>query len=368
MALYWKSEPIKWISLGFELEFDTPFGDYVDGIISALRSEFGSDNVRKLEFYTHSDGSQWDVKLDSSAGRVGDYGWEIASPKFPISELYEYLEAVRIIHAHSMDTEIWAGCGFHVHMGLSGISGEVAERFIKFIIYFQLALLTFMPKSRRDNRYAGLNDYDKCIKSFSKYVSFCVKNAETERYRLVNLTMFSRKKNFRVEFRHHSGTREPEKAYLWIRTLLASLHASQNWTPPKNGNGTFAEYHAIIKEVDPFAARWICDRREYFMQIHGRNYGLIDDLCKLSDVDIDYTKFNAKQLMLLILYGKDEPVTASHLNRKVEELSGKKYAKTSLSIYRTQMKAEGLIKADGNNYRLTLGGRITVRSMIPEAF
>jgi len=41
MPLYWGTEPAKFVSLGFELEFDTPFGKYANDIFEALKNEFG---------------------------------------------------------------------------------------------------------------------------------------------------------------------------------------------------------------------------------------------------------------------------------------------------------------------------------------
>ena len=98
MPVYWKEDPVRWVSLGFELEFDTPFGAYIDDIQGLLEREYGRERVKVSAYHRHSNGETWDIKTDGTAGREGSHGWEIASPVFSVTELYDCLEAIRIIN------------------------------------------------------------------------------------------------------------------------------------------------------------------------------------------------------------------------------------------------------------------------------
>ena len=366
MPVYWKEDPVKWVSIGYELEFDTLFGAYLDDVVNVLEQEYGAEKISRYDWNHKSTGDTWDIKIDGSAGRE-DYGWEIASPKFSVPELYECLEAIRIINSFSSDADIWRGCGFHVHFGLSSVDRQLGKTFITFMVYFQHAFLTFMPLSRKGNRYAQCNDYQRVRHGLGSYVAEARKDADRERYRLVNLTRYSPSQGHRLELRHHSGTREPEKAYLWIRTLLASLKASANWKAPGKGDGTFQELHDLIARVDPYAARWARDRREYFMQ-DWPNHGFIDNLPFIDHSGTDLRQFDSEQLMLVTALGKGGTCTATELNRKVEEVSAVKHKRNILSIQRNGMIERGLLERVGgsNSLRLTPFGENVAVSLLNE--
>jgi hypothetical protein len=358
MPEYWKEEPVRWLSLGFELEFDTPFGAYIDDIQGLLTREYGGDRVRVFNYNHRSTGETWDIKTDGSAGRAGTHGWEIASPVFSPDQLYDFLEAIRIINAFTSDSHLWQGCGFHVHFGLANVDGKVAQQFLAFMVYFQLAFLTFMPVSRSNNRFARANDYEELLSSFHSHVSRARKNASTERYRLVNLTRYHKDERFRVEFRHHSGTREPEKVYLWFRTLMACLRASMSWAPPGKGDGYYVELYDLIARVDPYAARWTRERREAFMRTN-RNHGFIDDLPGIERDSVSFDRMSHEDIMLVTLLGKGGTCSATDMNRKVDEVTDRSCRHGYLSIMRQRMIQSGLMERLGNSnrYRITPAGQ-----------
>jgi hypothetical protein len=72
---------------------------------------------------------------------------------FSPDQLYDFLEAIRIINAFTSDSHLWQGCGFHVHFGLANVDGKVAQQFLAFMVYFQLAFLTELQSSNNEIQF-----------------------------------------------------------------------------------------------------------------------------------------------------------------------------------------------------------------------
>jgi hypothetical protein len=232
------------------------------------------------------------------------------------------------------------------------------------MMYFQKAILTFMPESRRDNEYALENDYEYAKKDFDKYIND--DSYGGDRYHLINLTRYNPADGFVVELRHHSGTREPEKVYLWIRILLTIFAYSEKWSPPRNGCGYFYELYNYINSIDPYAARWMSDRREKFVEDNGIAHGLVDDLNGMDNSIFYINKFTLKDMVLLTSYGKS--TTKNDWLRKITELKGDKFNASTINTYTSQLQNEGLIKRNTKNlFVLTADGKKRVKKILRSA-
>lgn len=363
MPLYWNQEQVKFITIGFELEFDSKFNENKTEIIKLLKQEYGRDRVKEHKGYVKSNGNSWDIKKDESAGRGNTIGFEIASPKFRVDELYENLEAIRIVSSFTDDELIWPGCGFHVHLGLGNVDRDYAKKFILMIIYFQKAILTFLPESRRENAYAKENDFLDAVRDFDEYLDGYLENED--RYHLVNLERYNYSNGFVVEMRHHSGTREPEKVYLWIRALLAIFEGSKTWDIPHDRNcGYFYELHDQVNKIDTYSARWIRDRRKKFIEENGLAHGLVDDLKGIDQSIFNIKKFTLKDIVLLTIYGKDSTTREDWL-RKIAELRNEKANEKTIGVYASTLKVEGLIQQNNDRkYVLTKLGKKKVREIL----
>lgn len=182
-------------------------------------------NVR-LEGYNHDTRPHWKVVTDGSV--TG--GAEVVSPVLTGDEGIQ--EARKIAQALT-DAGITVDrrCGFHVHIGGGDLTADNLKALIKRYAAFEAEIDGFMPRSRRgtSNYYCRpMQDHAQAVDRMNTQDATAVARGLGDRYRKLNVQSLWRQGT--VEFRHHSGTVDPDKIENWVRFCAAFVDASKGKT------------------------------------------------------------------------------------------------------------------------------------------
>jgi hypothetical protein len=179
--------------------------------------------------YTHHDGPNWKVIMDTSLQGIN--AWEFISPVLKgdagLAELKIVLETLTALGA-----TVGSDCGTHVHVGV-GRNPDVnlLKRLLKAYQIFEGAIDTVQPRSRRANNHrllatlANLTGIDAAQDSYSLF-----RMLTNGRDRYYKFNVLALRRHPTVEFRHHSGTLEYPKLTNWILFCLRFVAASMDAT------------------------------------------------------------------------------------------------------------------------------------------
>jgi hypothetical protein len=175
--------------------------------------------------------ANWKVVSDLSVSGNG-HGLEFVSP---ILKGEDGLNQVRKITAAltAIGATINQTCGLHVHVGVRNEPIDFFKNLIKLYSKFEDAIDTIMPQSRRANaaRYCrsvklinpAAIDAARSKEELAQAL-YRASGADGAKYHKVNLVPHGKPT---VEFRHHAGTVDGEKAVNWIVTCLRLVAAAK---------------------------------------------------------------------------------------------------------------------------------------------
>jgi len=199
----------------FGLEVETHSRLSIDDIIEKLLAR-GLKVRDRRNSYFHSDGSQWDVKYDSSAG------YEFASPILSGSRgIFDAKLAVEKIREVGGATAANANCGVHVTVDIGDHSFEDFKRLVIGYLRCQKHFYDQVHESRSTNQYCMPNP-THLIESILRATTvaeirrLASNNRRGERYHGLNLTNAGR-----AEFRHMEGNVSIRNIAAWIRLCVS---------------------------------------------------------------------------------------------------------------------------------------------------
>jgi hypothetical protein len=182
--------------------------------------------------YYHSDGTSWDIKLDSSCGVHGN-GYEIASPALLLNDAAESDELKRVCAALTeLKPRIDRKCGLHVHVDCRDFDWKDVRNLVTLWTRYEPFFYELTPKSRRDNQYCipyRATRWGRTQSQYFVYVNEAI-NAPDERMfqshggripRNSSLNVSGWWRNGRVEFRLGAGTVSYEKIVRWVQLLVS---------------------------------------------------------------------------------------------------------------------------------------------------
>lgn len=207
-------------TFGIEIECVLPAGRNHADLASAIRAAGVECHA---EFYNHTTRGHWKIVSDASV--TGGFGAEIVSPVLIGPEGITALRKVCNVLTQ-FGCAVNQTCGFHVHVGVRDQGVEFFQRLIKTYAHFELSIDTVMPRSRR----ASNNHYCQSIRQVAERAKAATTIAQVlsafhGRYWKLNPHSFH--VHGTVEFRHHSGTVEADKAVNWALLCLAIVHRAR---------------------------------------------------------------------------------------------------------------------------------------------
>ena len=217
-------------TFGIEIECGSPAA----GELAARIAQAG---IRvRAEGYNHETRSYWKIVTDGSIRNLnpGFVGVEVVSPVLTGAEGIAQIEKVCAVLV-AQGCIVNATCGMHVHVGASDLTLTNFKSLVKAFNRYEVAMDSFMPASRRasTNHFCKAlaynhSDFNAAVDGASSINTLITRTVGDDRYRKLNLTAFWRHQT--VEFRHHSGTVEAEKATQWVRFCLLFVESAR-----KNG-------------------------------------------------------------------------------------------------------------------------------------
>lgn len=179
--------------------------------------------------YSHATTSFW--KLVSDGSLDGNNTFELVSPILVGENGLKELETVCWV-LEFCQVKVNRSCGFHVHFDASGFDIDTWKNLALSYKHIEQLIDSFMPESRRDNRYcktlAGIND--RTIRSADTIYDL-QRAFNNQRYYKLNLEAYSRHQT--VEFRQHSGTIDFTKMEKWIHFLNGLIIFAKTGTLPQ---------------------------------------------------------------------------------------------------------------------------------------
>lgn len=244
---------------------------------------FGADPVEvlrqagiqvKLASYADRDATAWRIKPDGSLRGAPGCGqpFEVVSPVLSggdgLAQAREVMEALEAAGA-----EINRTCGMHVHVDATDFSIDDFRKLGARWVTYEDVADSVMPESRRgsNNRYCrsnvrqmpGQDRLDAVHEQIDK-----IKRATTIRevHAQAQPTGRGSKLNFEpywrqgtVEFRHHSGTANAEKALAWIEFVAAfTEHAktSKKVTKPRKVGTDYTRTKQMMYQIGLDSQSW----------------------------------------------------------------------------------------------------------------
>lgn len=216
-----------------------------------------------VEIYNHSLRGSWKIVTDSSL--QSDQGIEVVSPilcgEAGFAELRKVCGALTAIGAR-----VNRRCGLHVHIGAREQDVGFFKRLVTAYAHYEGAIDAFMPASRRggENRFCqpvrvGRGALERAA-TVAEVATACGQSSlrprDERRYRKLNLQSFWQ--HGTVEFRHHSGTVETDKAENWARFCLAmaaGVRVGRPLTEDRSVDGLLAWIGASEGAVNYFRGR-----------------------------------------------------------------------------------------------------------------
>jgi hypothetical protein len=197
-----------------------------------LRILTGIDTVITDDRF-HSEYTKWQLKYDGSVSGGGG-AWELVAPTMqPTQANFDILKKA-CTYLNEKGYDVNATCGLHVHIDGADLSiiesAAISYRYQK----CWDEIIRILPRSRHANNFCRqLTDHCPMTGgSYQDKVERTIRNASTvarwsdrERYVAVNLQHAAKARGSRrIEFRHHSGTVNYEKAVGWY-TLMCDFMA-----------------------------------------------------------------------------------------------------------------------------------------------
>lgn len=176
--------------------------------------------------YNHTDQKEA-YKLGSDGSIQGNLSCEVVSPI--LTNFTSLKNVCGVLNRNG--AEVNQSCGLHVHFGVANFS---CHQIIKLVLDYnkiQNIVDSFMPRSRRNNRYCGhLTRYE--IARLNELYNLPeneismerVINCVGERYRTINVHSYLTHKT--IEFRQHNGTTNYLKIRAWVLFLLSFINLS----------------------------------------------------------------------------------------------------------------------------------------------
>lgn len=217
-------------TFGVELEFIAPRGHSRQTVAEALTAA----GVAAYDAgYTHHTSDRWKLVSDASVSGYSDHvvtgeGMELVSPILTgdagLATLRKACETLTAIGCKVNKT-----CGLHVHVGARTMSVVAMRRLAIMYSDFELVLDSLMPSSRRANNNTylqGLRRMNKAgVSSASSAREIAAQINGGSRYAKLNFT--SHWKHGTVEFRHHAGTVNADKACNWTIACIRMVRAAE---------------------------------------------------------------------------------------------------------------------------------------------
>lgn len=221
-------------TFGVEFECMMPRGVGHSQLASKL-TEAGIET--HFETYGHEVPSAWKIVTD---GSLGDYqsGAEVVSPILLGSEGLRQVDRVCQVLLE-VGCQVNRRCGFHVHVGCQNRPVWFFKNLLRLYAHYEDVLDGLVTPSRRGNT----NQYCRSTKRVIEYHGYqtfqdaadveAVGRVYTGSHyldgssgRFVKLNLAAYWRHGTVEFRHHQGTINSEKARTWIRLCLGLATAA----------------------------------------------------------------------------------------------------------------------------------------------
>lgn len=178
--------------------------------------------------YTHINTPNWKIVTDASVPN----GYELVSPVLKGEAGLEELRKVSAVLVE-YGFKISRNCGFHVHVGHAGMTGqEIINVMLRYAKFDQEHFDWMMPPSRRGSpsllaSQRGLVNNQTLNNIGHQEWRDVVGRHARQRHVKVNLATFLYGRNHpTIEFRHHSGTIEAEKIVNWVKFAVAFVEAT----------------------------------------------------------------------------------------------------------------------------------------------
>jgi len=213
------------LSFGIELECILPANHSHSSAATAIR-EAGVECHAQM--YGHSVPNTWKVVTDGSLGNFSK-GAEFVSPPLRGEEGFRQLRIVCDVLTR-IGAKVNKRCGLHVHVGVGREPAPFFKNLVTLYASAEQALDTVMPPSRRGSanmfcRPVRVNSRDLAtahtVDGVVEAVGQDVGRANvrsSRRYCKLNLQSYFAYGT--VEFRHHAGTVEAQKATNWLKLCL----------------------------------------------------------------------------------------------------------------------------------------------------
>ena len=223
------------LTFGAELEFILP-SDVNHADCARLINQAGV--ACRSEAYGHVTSQNWRIVTD---GSLGDYarGAEAVSPvlrgEAGLEELKRVCDTLK-----AMGAKISKRCGLHVHVGASDWAVDTFRCLVALYASAESAIDDFMAPSRRGPRGGNgfckslrLNPSSLAIAADVDGVARSIYQVPGREYsrnhgRYCKLNLQSFWQHGTVEFRHHQGTVEADKACNWVRLCLRMALAARD--------------------------------------------------------------------------------------------------------------------------------------------
>lgn len=255
------------LTFGVELECILPRGMSHVTIAAAITAAGVECHA---EMYNHSLRHGWKVVTD---GSLGDYvhGAEIVSPVLSGDSGFEQLRKV-CTALTTAGVKVNKRCGLHVHIGARNEQLSFFKNLINLYVAAEPAIDSFLAPSRRGPQ--GGNGFCKSIRVNAARLNDAANldqvaqaigqtpgtHEARSRGRYCKLNLQSFWQHGTVEFRHHQGTVEANKAENWVRLCLRmALAARKGNTPATTLEGLLATIGATESE-----SRYFTGRAAYF--------------------------------------------------------------------------------------------------------
>ncbi|MCC8153997.1 MAG: amidoligase family protein [Tannerellaceae bacterium] len=215
-------------------------------VIRALREE--GIEVRS-ESYNHTTRPHWKIVSDSSLR--GNRTFELVSPILEGEAGLKELKKVCII-LEAQGVKVNSSCGLHIHFDAANFALQTWKNVALTYKNIESVIDSFMPSSRRDNRYCrALRAVStQKIQNATSIQQLQASAFSNDRYYKINTMSYNRHKT--IEFRQHAGSVNHEKITNWILFL--------------NGLVTFAEQQRVENISDINSIPFIDEDLKFFFR------------------------------------------------------------------------------------------------------
>jgi Putative amidoligase enzyme len=287
--------PLPNVKFGIELELTTSASETPDQVARSVETRCNVPVQVMTDSYSQARQtySSWKLMRDSSIAchinRPDCNAFELVSPVLSgqdgVGEVHQLVSTLTLIRSVKVNKSM----GFHVHVNVEhvGLKGliKVCQNFVK----YEKAMDSFMPKSRRNNRYCKSNKdalgttnkgrIDR-LGACRSIEALCeVMNPDNQRYFKLNMQNLRTGRMPTVEFRQHSSTASAEKVAHWVRFCILLVQNSVANKAPlalKAGRTVDDQMDMMFQYVikDRFLEHFYQERRT---ELAGRNHSRADN-------------------------------------------------------------------------------------------